>query len=152
MNQFLSTTAQFFFCLCFFFLLSFSSTAQSKDFATVKSILLRQQNDWNKGAIDDFMNGYWESDQLKFVGATGVTYGYDATLKGYHKRYPDRTAMGKLTFNVVSVEKLSRKVIMLVGTWDLERTSGDIGGYFTLMWKKIKGKWVIVSDHTSSRK
>lgn len=135
-----------------FFLLSYSLTAQeSKDIATVKSILFRQQNDWNKGDIDAFMNGYWESDKLKFVGATGITYGYTATLKNYHKRYPDRAAMGQLTFGIKSVEKLSRKVIMLVGTWNLARTSGPIGGYFTLMWKKIKGKWVVVSDHTSAR-
>lgn len=143
-----------------FFLLSISiivlSTTTSfaqenKDIATVKALLFRQQADWNKGAIDDFMNGYWESDKLKFVGATGVTSGYEATLKGYHKRYPNRDAMGQLTFGVKSVEKLSRKVIMLVGTWDLARKSGPIGGYFTLMFKKIKGKWVIIADHTSAR-
>jgi len=134
------------------FLLPISSIAQeNKDIATVKSILIRQQNDWNNGAIDDFMNGYWESDQLKFVGANGITYGYEATRKNYHIRYPDRSAMGQLTFGIKSVEKLSRKVIMLVGTWDLARESGDIGGYFTLMWKKIKGEWVIISDHTSAR-
>ena len=138
--------------LSIFFLLPCSLMSQeSRDIATVKSILLRQQNDWNKGDIDAFMNGYWESDKLKFVGASGVTYGYEATLKNYHKRYPNRETMGQLTFGVKSIEKLSRKVIMLVGTWDLDRKSGPIGGYFTLMFKKIKGKWVIIADHTSSR-
>ena len=130
---------------------NFLNAQESKDIATVKKILFRQQNDWNQGKINNFMDGYWVSDELKFVGANGVTYGYEATLKNYHKRYPDRTAMGKLTFSVVTAEKLSRKVIMLVGTWDLERTIGDIGGHFTLMWKKIKGKWVIIADHTSVR-
>lgn len=138
----------FFFCLTPLTLIA----QESKDFATVKSILFRQQADWNKGDIDAFMNGYWESEKLKFVGANGVTYGYEATLKNYHKRYPDRAAMGQLAFSVKSIEKLSRKVIMLVGTWDLDRESGAIGGYFTLMWKKIKGKWVVIADHTSARK
>ena len=135
----------------FLFLTTISFTQEHEDITTVKTLLFRQQADWNKGAIDDFMNGYWESEKLKFVGANGITYGYEATLKNYHKRYPDRAAMGQLTFGVKSVEKLSRKVIMLVGTWDLDRKSGPIGGYFTLMFKKIKGKWVIISDHTSSR-
>lgn len=139
-------------CFCFIFLQVIPVFGQtSKDIETVKTILLRQQEDWNNGKIDAFMNGYWESENLKFVGANGVTKGYDATLKNYHKRYPDRAAMGKLTFGIKSVEKLSRKVIMLVGTWDLERATGPIGGYFTLMWKKIKGKWVIIADHTSAR-
>ena len=123
----------------------------NKDIATVQALLFRQQADWNAGKIEAFMEGYWQSDQLKFIGATGVTYGYDETLKGYYRRYPDRTAMGQLTFEVISTEKLSRKVIMLVGKWDLERTIGDIGGVFTLLFKKIKGKWVIISDHTSAR-
>ena len=97
------------------------------------------------------MNGYWQSDKLKFIGASGITYGYEATLKNYHKRYPDRATMGQLKFEVISTEKLSRKVIMLVGKWDLQRTSGDIGGIFTLIFKKIKGQWVVASDHTSVR-
>jgi hypothetical protein len=134
-----------------FFVSNFSFAQESKDIAAVKSILFRQQNDWNNGNIDAFMNGYWESDKLKFVGANGITYGYQATLKGYHKRYPNKDAMGKLTFEVVDVEKISKKIIMLVGKWDLERKIGDIGGHFTLMWKKIKGKWVIIADHTSAR-
>lgn len=135
----------------FFFSITFSLAQGNKDIATVKAILFRQQADWNKGAIDDFMNGYWESEKLKFVGANGITYGYDATLKNYHKRYPNRDAMGQLTFGVKRVEKLSRKVIMLVGTWDLDRKSGPIGGYFTLMFKKINREWVIIADHTSAR-
>lgn len=137
---------------CCFFLFQIPAQAQEhKDLTTVKTLLMRQQDDWNKGDIDAFMDGYWQSDKLKFIGANGVTYGYDATLKGYHQRYPNRDAMGQLTFQVVSTEKLSRKVIMLVGKWDLERSIGDIGGIFTLMFKKIKGKWVIISDHTSTR-
>ena len=124
---------------------------ESKDIATVQSILARQEADWNAGKIDDFMNGYWQSDKLKFIGASGITYGYEATLKNYHKRYPDRATMGQLKFEVISTEKLSRKVIMLVGKWDLQRTSGDIGGIFTLIFKKIKGQWVVASDHTSVR-
>ena len=124
---------------------------ESKDITTVKSILARQEADWNTGKIDDFMNGYWKSDKLKFIGASGITHGYDATLKNYHKRYPDRATMGQLKFQVISTEKLSRKVIMLVGKWDLQRTSGDIGGIFTLIFRKINRQWVITSDHTSVR-
>ena len=144
--QFLLIVATLFF--------TFQSTLlaqDSKDITAVKSILARQEADWNAGKIDDFMNGYWQSEKLKFIGASGITYGYDATLRNYHKRYPDRTTMGKLKFEVISTEKLSRKVIMLVGNWDLQRASGDIGGIFTLIFKKINREWVVASDHTSVR-
>ena len=134
MNQYLRCTSLVF---CLFFL-SFSLFAQeSKDISTVKSMLFRQQADWNQGNINAFMNGYWQSDKLKFIGASGVTYGYQPTLENYHKRYPNKAAMGKLKFQVVSAEKLSIKVILLVGKWDLDREIGDIGGIFTLLFKKM---------------
>lgn len=148
MNKYLRYTS-FFFCLFFLPLLLFAQ--ESKDIATAKAILFRQQADWNTGNIDAFMNGYWQSEKLKFIGASGVTYGYQRTLENYHKRYPNKETMGQLKFQVVSAEKLSRKVILLVGKWDLDREIGDIGGIFTLLFKKIKGKWWIIADHTSVR-
>lgn len=122
-----------------------------KDVEAVKSILMRQADDWNNGKIDDFMNGYWNSEKLQFIGATGVTYGWQKTMDNYKKNYPDKATMGKLTFGIVSTEKISKKVIMLVGTWELERAKDNPGGHFLLIWKKIKGNWVIIADHTSSK-
>jgi ketosteroid isomerase-like protein len=34
----------------------------------------------------------------------------------------------------------------------LKRTIEDSYGHFTLIWKKINDKWLIISDHTSSIK
>lgn len=123
-----------------------------QDLMTVQSILLEQQADWNQGDIDGFMEAYWKSEKLLFSGANGITYGWQNTLDGYKNRYPDKATMGKLTFRVKKVEKLSRKAIMLIGSWDLKREIGDIGGHFMLIWKKIGKNWMIVADHTSSRK
>ena len=122
--------------------------AQDKDIETVKSILNRQSEDWNNGDIEQFMEGYWESDQLKFVGSNGVTYGYKATLERYKKNYPNQKIMGKLKFDIISTEKLAPKVILVVGKFHLTREIGDAEGFFTLTWKKIDGKWVIITDHT----
>ena len=57
--------------------------------------------------------------------------------------------MGELTFTIISVEELSKTSCYVIGKWDLKREKGDVGGYYTLLWKKIDGKWVIVIDHTS---
>lgn len=116
----------------------------------VKSILHRQASDWNKGDIDAFMNGYWESEKLQFIGSKGVTYGWKQTLANYKKGYPDRATMGQLTFDIIEVERLSRKVIMMTGKFMLARNEmEDASGHFILVWKKIKGEWVIIADHTS---
>ena len=137
---------------CLFLILGYSLTAQEDaDFAQIRAALMQQEADWNKGDIPAFMEVYWKSDQLQFIGAAGVTKGWQQTLDGYKRRYPDRDAMGQLTFGIVSMEKLSKKSVFLVGTWDLKRKNDAPGGHFILIWKKINGKWVITADHTSAR-
>lgn len=95
------------------------------------------------------MEGYWKSDDLQFVGSNGPTYGWENTLQNYKRRYPDRAAMGRLTFDVLRVRKLTDTVILLTGKFTLQRENDQPTGFFTLVWKKIDGEWVIVSDHTS---
>ncbi len=123
---------------------------QQRDIQQVRAILARQEKAWNQGQIDEFMVGYWPSDSLMYMGKSGIKYGYNTTLSNYKKNYPDRAAMGALTFNLKKVEPLSRKVIFVVGSWHLARPQiGDIGGYFSLIFRKIHGQWYITSDHSS---
>ncbi|MCC6459849.1 MAG: nuclear transport factor 2 family protein [Saprospiraceae bacterium] len=114
----------------------------------IREIMDAQEVAWNKGDLQGFMNGYWESDSLRFIGSHGLTYGWKQALENYRKGYPDRDAMGKLKFTILVVDKLSFKSAFVIGKWRLARKNGDLNGYFTLLWKKIKGKWVIVADHT----
>ena len=123
--------------------------AQTDEAAAVKAVLLKQQNCWNSGDIPCFMQGYWKSDSLKFIGKSGITYGWQKTLDNYKKSYPDTASMGKLTFTLLEVKTWNNNEAYVLGKWYLQRSKGDVGGYFTLMFRKIRGEWVIVSDHTS---
>ena len=133
----------------FFFLIPLISFSQDKDAEAIREVLRVQTNAWNRGNIDEFMHGYWENDSLKFVGKSGVTYGYKETLAGYKKRYSDTAQMGKLSFDLLEVKQLSSEYYFVLGKWFLKRSVGDIGGYYTLLFRKINGRWVIVVDHTS---
>lgn len=133
----------------FFLLLSASSNAQTKDEIAIRKVLSIQNDAWNRGDIDGFMKGYWKNDSLVFIGKNGVTYGWQNTLNNYKKGYPDTATMGKLTFTLISVKRLSEKYYRVIGKWFLKRTIGDVGGHFTLLLEKIKGEWVIIEDHTS---
>lgn len=133
------------------FCLTANAQKSNKHFEAIKTLLYQQQNDWNDADIDAFMEVYWKSDELQFGGATGITRGWTNTLNNYKKRYPDKAAMGTLTFDIKDMTQHSKKVISLTGSWDLVRESGDIGGHFILIWRKIKRKWRIVVDHTSAR-
>jgi len=115
----------------------------------INKVLNAQVACWNKGDIDCFMEGYWKSDSLKFIGKNGITYGWQPTLENYKKRYPDTKAMGELSFNIIEIDKTSEKSANVIGEWKLIREIGDVGGYFSLQWKVKNGKWVIVADHTS---
>ena len=138
---------KFFTVACILFSVS-SSLAQSADEAAVRKVLSNQEAAWNLGNIHDFMKSYWADDSLVFVGKT-VTYGWQSTLENYKKRYPDTAAMGKLSFNLLECKPLSTGYYFVVGGWHLQRTVGDVGGYFTLLFKKIKGQWFIIADHSS---
>lgn len=140
---------QRFFLATILLLFSFGLQAQDKNVKKILAILEKQDAAWNRGDIDAFMVGYWESDSLKFIGKSGVTYGYTNTLNNYKKGYPDTAAMGKLTFNIIKVERISGKYYSVVGKWFLKRSIGDVGGHYTLLFRKIKGRWVIIQDHSS---
>jgi uncharacterized protein (TIGR02246 family) len=129
--------------------LSLSSFSQSKDETEVRNVLAKQNAAWNRGDIDAFMVGYWENDSLMFIGKSGITYGYKNTLANYKKNYPDTIVMGKLTFTLIHVKPLSPEYFHITGKYYLTRTIGDASGHFTLMFRKINGKWVIISDHSS---
>ena len=128
---------------------SFSSIAQNKDEQSILTSIGNQQKAWNRGDLVSFMDTYWKSDSLMFIGKSGVTYGWQNTLDNYKKGYPDATAMGQLDFEILHVKRLSVLYFSVVGKWHLNRSIGDIGGHFTLLFKKIGNRWLIVSDHSS---
>lgn len=136
-------------CFAFLFLLSVRAMAQPKDESAIRKVLADQNAAWNRGDIDQFMKGYWENDSLMFIGKSGATYGWTNTLNNYKKGYPDTATMGKLTFTLLHIKKLSKEYYHVTGKWFLKRSVGDVGGHFTLVFRKINGQWVIISDHSS---
>jgi ketosteroid isomerase-like protein len=136
-------------CLLFVSLLFTTAFAQSADEKAIRKILDEQTLAWNRGDIDAFMKGYWNNDSLMFIGKNGVTYGYQNTLMNYKKNYRNADEMGTLLFNLLKVQRLSPEYYFVVGKWNLKRNAGDIGGHYNLLFRKIKGQWVIVADHSS---
>ncbi|MGN6164279.1 MAG: DUF4440 domain-containing protein, partial [Flavisolibacter sp.] len=63
--------------------------------------------------------------------------------------YPDTTAIGQLSFDILQVKKLSDEYYYVVGKWMLQRTIGNLSGHYDLLLRKINGNWVIVADHSS---
>lgn len=123
------------------------SNSEVEEKAILK-VMQQQEIDWSNGDINGFMQGYWQSDSLMFIGKNGIKYGWNTTLNNYKNSYPNKAAMGKLEFEVLKLEVNNNSAYML-GKWILIRESDNPNGFFTLYWKKISGKWVITIDHTS---
>lgn len=122
---------------------------KSAEASAIDSIMLVQQDAWNKADIEGFMQPYWKSDSLCFVGKRGLTFGWQNTLDNYKKGYPDAAAMGRLRFTNLSLDVLSDIQAYVIGKWELFRSADTLSGHYSLLWKKISGKWVIVADHSS---
>jgi|TARA_Y100000385_G_scaffold89510_1_gene92076 hypothetical protein len=123
-----------------------------KDSLSIMKVMNLQQDAWNKGDIDSFMQGYLKSDELVFSGKSGPVYGWENTKKRYYSSYPNTKIMGKLNFTIKKIRSLSSNSAYLIGEYYLKRSGEDSNGHFTLLWKKIDSNWLIVSDHTSAVK
>ncbi len=126
-----------------------SDTQKMKIADDIRAVMNKQAADWNRGDVEAFMQGYWKSDQLKFVSGRGVTNGWQPTLDNYKKGYPDRAAMGTLTFSDLEIAVLSKNAAVVLGSWSLKREKDNPGGKFTLIFRKFKEGWRIIHDHTS---
>lgn len=135
--------------LIWIILLTFIACGDMKeDEKIINEVMRMQEQAWNKGDIEKFMQGYWQSDSLMFIGKNGIKYGWQTTLDNYKTSYPDIAAMGKLQFEIIKLE-VNNDAAYMLGKWNLERREDNPNGYFTLYWKKIEGKWLITIDHTS---
>lgn len=132
---------------CLFMLFTCVLFAQDKQ--AIAKVMDGQRQAWNRGDIDAFMQSYWKSDSLAFIGKTGPVYGWKTTLENYRKHYPDKAAMGTLTFKIIKIDVLDKNNAFVIGGWNLKRAKKPIGGYYTLLFRKINGQWKIVVDHTS---
>lgn len=134
---------------CLLILCSWLSTKAQDDRQAIINVLETQRVAWNEGDIDGFMDSYWKSDSLVFVTKERPVYGWKSTLDRYKQAYPGKAAMGTLTFTIIKVDVMDSNNAFVLGGWKLQREKDSPGGYFTLWFKKIDRKWVIVCDHTS---
>ncbi len=115
----------------------------------VTSILTDQAAAWNRADIDGFMEHYWKSDHLTFSSGGKTTRGWAQTKANYKKRYPTPEKMGKLKFRELQVTTLGDYAALALGRWYLRRADDSLEGNFSLVFRIIDKRWVIVHDHTS---
>ncbi|HEY0433930.1 MAG TPA: DUF4440 domain-containing protein, partial [Chitinophagaceae bacterium] len=96
---------------------SMLASAQSRDDQAIRNLLQIQAKAWSDGNVRGFMEGYWKNDSLMFIGQHGISWGWEQALSNYLKSYPDTAAMGKLSFDILLVRRLSGDYYYVVGKW-----------------------------------
>ncbi|NNF57065.1 MAG: DUF4440 domain-containing protein [Rhodothermaceae bacterium] len=118
--------------------------------AAVLAVIAFQQEAWNEGDIRSFMAGYSRSDSLVFISGGNLRRGWQANLYAYVRNYPDRSAMGTLSFEELGARALSPTLAIAYGIWRLDRAEDEPWGRFSLLFQKEDDGWRIIHDHTSS--
>lgn len=131
-------------------LLGKPADVRDEDRVAIEKILTAQQAAWNRGDVNAFVVGYWQSPELTFSGSSGVSRGWDGVLTRYKKNYPDQATMGVLDFSELEFRFLGPDAALVLGKWHLKRAKGDVGGVFTLVWQRFPEGWKIIHDHTSA--
>ncbi len=120
--------------------------------AAILAVLERQQADWNKGDLDSFLTGYWNSPKVVFQSGGDRYDGWEAMRERYRKRYKaEGKAMGQVAFSRIDIELLGPDAALVRGAWRLTLPDGSRpGGLFTLIFRHFPDGWKIVHDHTSA--
>ena len=118
----------------------------------VRAVLDRQVADWNRGDLDGFLGGYWNSPKVVFQSGGHRIDGWDAMRARYRRRYQaEGRAMGRLAFSALDIEPLGPEAVLARGHWRLTLPDGTRpGGLFTVIFRKLPEGWKIVHDHTSA--
>jgi ketosteroid isomerase-like protein len=126
-----------------------SSTTPAKQ---IQLVISRQQDAWNRGNLEDFMAGYWNSRDLTFFSGGHESKGWQAALDRYKKSYQSTGhEMGKLEFANLRIEMLGRDAAFVRGEFHLTMSDGKTPhGLFTLIFKKFPEGWKIIHDHSAT--
>lgn len=138
--------------LVFLLALSLAAGAQTPPdpVAEIRATIAQQENAWNHGDIDGFMNGYARSDKTLFISGDEVTRGWETVRARYAQKYGSVAKMGTLQFSDLEVNPISADAAVVTGRWELAVENSHPHGRFTLIFRRLDEGWLIVQDHTSS--
>jgi uncharacterized protein (TIGR02246 family) len=126
-----------------------SSDADAKK--AIQSVLDQQVAAWNRGDIKGFMDGYWNSAELTYVGNTKVTRGWQTLLDRFEELSKTSSGqIGTLELPETQITVLSKESALVWGTYRVLQPGQDRKGLYTLVLRRFRDGWRTIYDRTSS--
>ncbi|MFO0801107.1 MAG: nuclear transport factor 2 family protein [Gemmataceae bacterium] len=120
------------------------------DEAAVRKVLTDQVAAWNKGDLAGFMSGYWNDERMTYISGAKSVRGWKALHDRYRTAYQgEGKEMGKLSFSDLDSEAVGNGAVLVRGRWEVNVGKDAVGGWFTLLFRKLPEGWKITHDHTS---
>ena len=107
----------------------------SYSLADVNQVLDEQLQGWNEGNIDKFMQGYIKDSSVRFITNKRVKTSWQEITDSYNKNYPNKDAMGQLSFYRDEVRWINESayIAQVIGRWQVvqkhketAKTSGSV--------------------------
>ena len=126
-------------------------TFAPSDDQAIRGVLATQAAAWNRGDLDGYMAGYAHSPDLVFTSGGNIRHGFDETIAKYKAKYgTDKSTMGHLAFELLSIQHLGADGAIVLGKWALTATPNEGAGIFSVAFERTAAGWLIVHDHTSA--
>ena len=132
--------------LCCFFVTT-PASSQSKTVKAILQVMRLEEDYWNKGDIEGYVSLYDPSDSTRMLLSNRMIYGKDSILAFYKKYWP-KEKMGQLTLEADGIEKLSKRFCYVSGFFHVKFPDRTINGRFSGLMRKVKGKWLLYTDHS----
>ncbi len=117
---------------------------------SITTVITDSQDAWNNGDLDKFMSFYAEDQGFTYASGKTIVRGRDNLYARYAERYgTDKSSMGKLNLKDLEITILGENAAMAFGQFEVLIKEQKYEGLFTLVLRKIDGKWLIVHDHSS---
>ena len=120
----------------------------------VNKVLDYQLKGWNDANIDVFMSGYIKDSSVRFITDKKVKTSWQEITDSYKKGYPDKDAMGQLTFHRDEIRWVNESayIAQVIGRWEViqkrKPTHDTLSGRFSLIFIGTPEGPKIQIDHT----
>lgn len=125
--------------------------SKSKFAKQIADLVSQQENAWNKGNLQEFLQSYAKTKDVTYVSSGSVFKGYEAIRNRYIEIYgQNRASMGSLNLSELEISDLGAAHVLCIGKFTVvHHAHVPIYGRFSLIFAKTKDGWKIIYDHSS---